>query len=233
MQHCLTPFFRLFIGLLFLSLTEACTISEPLRTEPFERGVAVLKAGQSGKNNASISFITQNKKTTEDIFQLTNKRALGDLLHSYTEIDGKGYLLISNSDKVEVVESSTFRSISFIDIGVERCRYMVAAPAQDGFLLKGYVSYWGGKTLTPGIAVINLSERKVIKAITVNAGPEQMALVDNQLFVANSGGAGVGNTISVINTTTDQLITTIPGGDVPTAIIYDAIGGLQIGRAHV
>ena len=219
-------FTSLFINLSLLVLTGACTLSEPLRTEPYEKGVIVLEAGQSGKNNASVNFITQNKKAINDIFQLVNSRALGDALHSYIEIDGKGYLVVSNNDKVEIVENSTFRSISFISKGVEQCRYMIAAPAQNGYFLKGYVSYWGSRTLSPGIAVINLTERKVIKAISVNAGPEQMALVGDQLFVANSGGAGVGNTVSVINTTTDQLVTTITVGDVPTSIIYDPAGGL-------
>ena len=226
MQQPHTSFIALLSSLFILVFTEACTPSEPLRTEPYEKGVIVLEAGQSGKNNASVNFIAQDKKAISNIFRLVNNRILGDLLHSYTEIDGKGYLVINNSDKVEVVENSTFRSISFISKGVEQCRYMIAAPAQNGSFLKGYVSYWGGKTTSPGIAVINLTERKVIKAISVSAGPEQMAVVGNQLFVTNSGAAGVGNTVSVINTTTDQLVTTIPVGDVPTSIVYDPAGGL-------
>ncbi|NID12433.1 YncE family protein [Fibrivirga algicola] len=220
-----SSFTFLSIGLSLLALSESCTITDPLRTEPYEKGVVVLESGQSGKNNASVSFL-RDKQAIPDIFSTANDRSLGDLLRSYTEIDGKGYLIVSNSDKVEVVENSTFRSISFINEGVEQGRYMVAAPPQRGLFLKGYISYWGGKTLSPGVAVVSLADRKVIKAIPTNAGPEQMAVVGDQLFVANSGGTGIGNTISIINTTTDQLVTTISVGDVPTSIAYDPVGGL-------
>ncbi|WP_375445574.1 YncE family protein [uncultured Fibrella sp.] len=214
------------LGLTLLFFSEACTITEPLRTEPYEHGVIVLEAGQSGKGNASVSFISSDRGSVNSIFTTTNDRPLGDLLRSYTEIDGKGYLLVSNSDKVEVVENSTFRSIALVDKNVEQCRYMVAAPPQSGFYLKGYVSYWGGKTMAPGIAIVNLADRKVINHISVGPGPEQMVVVGDQLFVANSGGPDNGNTVSVINTITDQVVTTIPVGDVPTSVIYDPTAGL-------
>ncbi|MEZ0538676.1 YncE family protein [Fibrella arboris] len=220
-----TPRLLLSLGLL-TALSTACTITEPLRTEPYEQGVVVLETGQSGKSNSSVSFITPDRRAIPTIFSTVNDRNLGDYLRSYTEIDGKGYLVVTNSDKVEVVENSTFRSIVIIDKNVERCRYMVAAPPQDGYFLKGYVSYWGGKTMAPGIAIVSLTDRKVINHITVGAGPEQMAVVGDQLFVANSGGADIGNTVSVINTTTDQVVTSIPVGDVPTSIQYNPEKGI-------
>lgn len=208
--------------ILFLTGLNACTVQEPLRSEPFEDGVIVLQAGQSQQGNASVSFIAMNGKLTDRVFASTNQRNLGDLLRAYTEIDGKGYLLVSNSDKIEIVENSTFRGIALIDRGVEQCRYMVAAPTQNGSLLKGYVSYWGGKTQAPGIAIVSLVDRKVVGYIPVGSRPEQMAVVGEQLFVATSGD----NTVSVINTVTDQLVGTIPVGDVPRELVYDPKGGL-------
>ncbi|MEZ0484038.1 YncE family protein [Fibrella aquatica] len=198
-----------------------------MRTEPYEHGVVVLEAGQAGRSNASVSFISpEDNRVSTNIFANTNGRSLGDLLRSYQEIEGKGYLLVSTNDKVEVIENSTFRSIAVIDEGVEQCRYMVPGPPQSGFILKGYVSYWGGKTMAPGVAVVSLADRKVIKQISVGQGPEQMAVVGDQLFVANSGGAIIGNTVSVINTSTDQVVASIPVGDVPTSVVYDPTGGL-------
>lgn len=217
----------LFCGLALLSVFDACTPIESVRTEPFEHGVIVLEAGQSGRGTASVSFIALDKSVRTGLFTAVNERPLGDLAHSYTEIDGKGYIVVSNSDKVEIIENSTFRSIALINKGVEQCRYMVAGPLQSGFILKGYVSYWGGKTLSPGVAIVSLADRKVIDHISVGAGPEQMAVVGDQLFVALSGGKEtVGNTVAVINMTTDQLVTTIPVGDVPTSISFDSVSGL-------
>ncbi len=204
----------------------ACTVNEPLRTEPYQQGTLVLEEGQFQKGNASVSFIKSTSAVVPGIFAAVNQRNLGDVLQSYTEIEGKGYLVVNNSDKVEVVESSTFRAIATIDKGIEQGRYMVAAPPQDGVLLKGYVSCWGGKTTTPSVAIVSLADRRVIGQIPVGAGPEQLLVVGNQLFVANSGGTELDKTVSVINTTTDQVVTTIPVGDAPASMIYDPVGGL-------
>ena len=210
----------------FLVTLSACTVTEPLRTEPYEQGTLVLEEGQFQKSNASVSFIKPTGVVLPNIFTAVNDRSLGDVLQSYTEIDGKGYLVVNNSDKVEVVESSTFRAIATIDKGVEQARYLVAAPPQDGRQLKAYVSCWGGKSTTPSVAIVSLADRRVIGQIPVGAGPEQLLVVGNQLFVANSGGIDVDKTISVINTTTDQVVATIPVGDVPTSLVYDPAGGL-------
>ena len=222
-----TSFVLLALLTVLLAALASCTLTEPLRVEAYQQGVVVLEAGQAGKGNASVSFLNPENRLTSELFTTTNRRLLGDMLRSYTEIDGKGYLVVSNSDKVEVVENSTFRSIATIIKGVEQCRYMVAAPPQSGAYLKGYVSYWGGKTLSPGVAIVSLLERKVIGRIAVGGGPEQMVVVGDALFVANSGGAtATDNRISVINTTTDQLVATIQVGDAPTSVVYDPAGGL-------
>ena len=214
---------------------QGCAVTDSVRTEPYESGVLVLEEGAFKKGNASISLLNAQTGavTAPNIFSAVNDRPLGDVLQSYTEIGGRGYLVVNNSDKVEVVESSTFRNIGTIVKGinatqlpVEQPRYMVAAPPQSGQYLKAYVSCWGGKTVGANVAVIDLAGRQAYKQITVGAGPEQLLLVGNQVFVANSGGFGVDNTVSVINTDTDQVVTTISVGDRPTSLAYDADNNL-------
>ena len=218
-----------------LFVGQSCTVTDSVRTEPYESGVLVLEEGTFKKGNASISLLnTQTGQVTNpNIFSVVNDRPLGDVLQSYIEIGGKGYLVVNNSDKVEVVENSTFRNIGTIQKGisatqppVEQPRYMVAAPPQSGQYLKAYVSCWGGKTVGANVSVINLAGRQAFKQITVGNGPEQLALVGNQVFVGNSGGLGLDNTVSVINTDTDQVVTTITVGDRPTSIVYDADANL-------
>lgn len=211
--------------------TQSCSVTDPIRTEPYDSGVLVLEEGAFKKGNASVSLLNAQtgQVTAPNIFSAVNDRLLGDVLQSYVEIAGKGYLVVNNSDKVEVVESSTFRSIGTIQKGlsaaslpVEQPRYLVAAPPQSGQYLKAYVTCWGGKTVGANVSVVDLAGRQAYKQITVGAGPEQLALVGNQVFVANSGGFGVDNTVSVINTDTDQVVTTITVGDRPTSMAYDA-----------
>ncbi|MBO0929685.1 DUF5074 domain-containing protein [Fibrella aquatilis] len=210
---------------------QGCAVTDSVRTEPYDSGVLVIEEGAFKKGNASVSLLNAQTGaiTAPNIFSAVNDRPLGDVLQSYTEIGGKGYLVVNNSDKVEVVESSTFRNIGTIQKGVnvasltvEQPRYMVAAPPQSGQYLKAYVSCWGGKTVGASVAVIDLAGRQAFKQITVGAGPEQLVLAGNQVFVANSGGFGLDNTVSVINTDTDQVVTTISVGDRPTSMAYDA-----------
>jgi YVTN family beta-propeller protein len=226
----LTPFGSLVyqwpLYCLFGLATQRCTVSEPLRTEPYESGIIVLDSHQQNKPG-SVAFI--NRETglvrfavpkagtiATDIFANSNDRSLTDTVFSHATIDGKDFLVVPGKDAVEIVEGSTFRSISLIG-GAESGRYVVGANS-----LKGYVSYWGGKTLSPGIGVVDLVRRRIVAHITTSAGPEQMAVVNGELFVAHSGGSSeVGRTLSVINTTTDQLVATIPVGDVPTSVVYD------------
>ena len=214
---------------------QACKPTDPIRTEPYESGVLVVEEGAFKKGNASVSLLNAQtgRVTAPNIFSAVNDRPLGDVLQSYVEIGGKGYLVVNNSDKVEVVESSTFRNIGTIQKGlnatqlpVEQPRYMVAAPPQNGQYLKAYLSCWGGKTVSANVSVIDLAGRQAIKQLTVGSGPEQLVLVGNQVFVANSGGFSLDNTVSVINTDTDQVVASITVGNRPTSMAYDADANL-------
>ena len=209
------------------TVVQACSIREPLRTEPFESGVLVLEEKLPQRDNASVAFINRQSglvrytsprvgNLTTDIFNNLNDRPLTDAVYSYAEVDGKGFLVVPNKGQIEVVESSTFRSISAIG-GVEAGRYVVGLNS-----LKAYVSCWGGQTLSPNVAIIDIIGRGLAGRIPVAAGPEQMALVGDELFVAHSGGSTeYGRTISIINTGTDQLVGTISVGEVPTSVVYD------------
>ncbi|CCH01178.1 hypothetical protein FAES_3169 [Fibrella aestuarina BUZ 2] len=214
-------------SLLGLSLlTVGCTIKEPLQVEPFETGVLVFDE-RVQPANVSVSFI--NRQTglvrfpsprpgvlATDIFNNQNDRQLNDKVSSYAEVDGKGFLVSPETGQIEIVESSSFRSISLLG-GAEVPRYVVGVSP-----LKAYVSCWGGRTVGPNIAVIDVVARRLFNSIPVSAGPEQLVVVGDELFVANSGGSSeVGKTVSIINTTTDQVVTSLSVGDVPTSIAYD------------
>ncbi|WP_345269014.1 YncE family protein [Nibrella viscosa] len=194
----------------------ACKVDTDVVVEPYESGILVIEEGAFQKGNASISYINrQTSQVTTEIFKKVNNRAIGDVLQSYVEIAGKGYLVVNNSNKVEIVDANTFKSTGTIESGLEQCRYMVPV-SKD----KAFVSCWGNSA-KGSVAVVDLANRVVVKQLTTGAGPEGMLLKGTDLFVANSGGFDVDNTVSVINTQTDAVITTIPVGDVPTQLVMD------------
>ena len=54
--------------------------------------------------------------------------------------------------------------------------------------------------------------------------PEQLAVVGSRLFVTNGGG----NTVTVINTTTDAVESTITVGDGPNSVVADRDGNVWV-----
>ncbi|WP_345241552.1 YncE family protein [Nibrella saemangeumensis] len=187
-----------------------------MTVEPYESGVLVLEEGGFTKGNASVSFINrQTGQITPDIFKKVNSRAIGDVLQSYTELAGRGYLVVNNSNKVEIVDANTFKSVGSIEAGVDQCRYIVPVSNE-----KAYVSCWGNSP-NGSVAVVDLANKVVVKQVMTGVGPEGMLVKGSDLYVANSGGFDTDNTVSIINTQTDAVTSTITVGDVPTHLVID------------
>lgn len=197
------------IGFLALSLWN-CKTSDPAPS-PYESGAYVVNAGNFLDNNGSISFIPRGATTAStDIFNTANARTLTGSVQDYTEIDGKGVILVDNStagqDKIEIVESGTFKSLGTLQSpDVENPRYVIAAGPN-----KAYVSCWDATGsganfyAKPGyVLVVNLLTRTVVKKITVTKGAERMVLFNKQVFVGSAGGDRV---VTVINTDTDEVV---------------------------
>src|SRR5690606_7340609 len=87
---------------------------------------------------------------------------------------------------------------------------------------KGYVTDWVSNT----VAVVNLNSFSITKNIPAGNGPEKMLQIGNQLFVVNSGGFGIDSTVTVINTVTDAVDTTIVVCHNPNSLQLDGNGDL-------
>ncbi|MCK8490671.1 DUF5074 domain-containing protein [Spirosoma sp. RP8] len=199
------------LSLAFLTLfSGACHVGDA-PPSPYERGAYVVNAGSPSANNGTISFIARNTNTvTNDVFTAANGRSLTGIIKDYVEIDGKGVILLDNNaagqDKVEVVESGTFKSlVTFQSPDVENPRFVIYAAPN-----KAYISCWdavgsgGNAFANPGyILVLNLASRTVSKKIPVPKGAERMVLVDKEVFVGSAGGERV---LTVINTDTDEVV---------------------------
>ena len=183
----------------------------------------VVNEGAFGNNNGSVSFIDRNGKVTNNIFELANGGAsLGDVVQSYTLVGNKGIICVNNSTKVEIVDARTFKRLGTITDAAKTnyARYAVGVNND-----KAYVSNGSSDGI---VAVINLNDYTITKTIEVGKGPEQMVLSSNKVYVCNSGGWDIDNTLSVINTATETVDATITVGNVPTKIVKDALGYLWV-----
>src|SRR5690606_12069054 len=116
------PYF-LFAGLFLLTFT-ACKKEKPEPVQPdpelpesgpYQEGVFTVNEGPFSTGSGTVTFYDPvEKKVVQEIFQKTNNRPVGNLLQSLTFHGGKGYLVVNNGAKVEVVDAATFESTGTI-----------------------------------------------------------------------------------------------------------------------
>jgi YVTN family beta-propeller protein len=199
----------------------ACDTDNDNTSGLYQNGVFIVNEGPFNSGTGTISFLDRHSKTvTNSIFSKINDRPLGNIVQSLNFHNDKGYVVINNANKVEVVEKGTFKSIATIE-GLPFPRHFLGI--DQG---KAYISCWGGSH--GEVKVVDLSSHSVVKTIAVHTGPDAMAKIGNKVFVVNGGGFGSDNKISVIDVTTDQVIETIVVDDNPNSIRADAQGKLWI-----
>lgn len=200
---------------LLLGSVLALTACDPAVTEPptLTSDVFIVNEGAFNKGNAGISgFSTAARQVLDpNLFQTANNRPLGDVAQSMTVADGRGYVVVNNSNKLEVVTMPTLKAVATIT-GLALPRYFAAASAT-----KGYVTEWVDFGVPGRVAVIDLKTNTISKTIPTGITPEALLVVGNRLYVANSGE----NTLTVINTDTDAVEATLPVGDSPNSLVAD------------
>ena len=182
----------------------------------FSKGVFIVNEGNYTHGNASISYYNRDSlNITNDIFYKVNNRPLGDVGQSMAEYNEKYYIVVNNSNKVEIVNKTDFTSVGVIN-GLAQPRYFLGISNQ-----KAYVSQWGANGMDGSLAVVNLTTNTVTDTIRTGAGAEKMVKLENFVYVVNSGGYGNDSTITVVNSSTDQFVTKIKVGYNPVAIVTD------------
>lgn len=184
---------------------DTATITSPVN------GFYLLNEGNMGTNKASLDYYDYNtglyKKNIYPTVNPTVVKELGDVGNDIQVYGSKLYAVINVSNKVEVMDAATAKRIGQIDI--LSCRYITFANG------KAYVSSYAGPVQQDPhspvgyVAEIDTATLQITNKVTVGYQPEEMAVVNGKLYVANSGGYSVPNydhTISVIDLTTFQEI---------------------------
>lgn len=178
-------------------------------------GLYLLNEGNMGSNKSSIDFVDYRTAIySRNIYAEKNPnvvKELGDVGNDIQIYRGILYAVINCSHKVEVMEAATGKRITQIDI--PNCRYI---RFNGNF---AYVSsYVGPVEINPNapkgaVYKINLQNHKVIDKVTVGYQPEEMEIVGDYIFVANSGGyrtPDYDTTVSVIEISRFRQIAQIP-----------------------
>jgi YVTN family beta-propeller protein len=197
----------------------------PKPAAPATDGFYVLNQGLFNANNSSLSFYSYaNKTTTQDIFKDANSRGLGDTGNDIGIYGSKMYIVINISSTVEVVDPKTAKSIRQIKL----FNGAAAREPRDVAFYKGnaYVSSYDGT-----VAIIDTATLGIKGYINVGRNPEQLAVANGKLYVANSGGLDYPNydkTVSVIDLSAGTVTKTLTVADNPQNVGTDGNGNVYV-----
>lgn len=190
----------------------------------YENGILVTNEGIYDQGNTSVSFVSNDFSSFEHhIFSNVNGKPLGDTAQSIGFNGDLAYIVVYNSQKIEVVNRYTFQSVATIDSGFNNPRFITFLSG------KGYVTNWGDgyNPADDYVAVINLDTHTVSAKIPVAEGPDRIVNNGTSIYVAHHGGFSQNNIVSVINPIS-EAITTIEVGDLPNSMIFDNQGSLYV-----
>lgn len=189
--------------LVMLVIIAGCSDDDSGPSGKYVSGVLVVNEGNFNDADGTISYYNPLTETIEtNIFsRANNEAALGDVVQSVTIHGDYAYIIVNNSNKVEVVNSNTMESITSFESMMPR--YMAIANG------KGYLTEWDADWSTfihdSKVLVIDLLTHSVTSTIKTGSGAEQIVLANGKLYVSDS----FSNTITVIDPNTDEVVSTI------------------------
>lgn len=181
------------------------------------KGFFLLNEGNMGSNKATLDFYDYTTGDyNKNIYPERNPtvvKELGDVGNDIKIWGDKLYAVINCSNLVEIMDVHTAKHIT--QVSIPNCRYLAF---KDNY---AYVSSYAGAVETDPnarkgyVARIDTLTFELIDTCTVGYQPEQMAVVGDKLYVANSGGYMAPNydeTVSVIDLNSFKVIKEIEVG---------------------
>jgi DNA-binding beta-propeller fold protein YncE len=156
------------LGMIALLAVTGCKKEEQeeeIAPIPVTSGMVVGCEGTFNMNNGSVHWIGDDGTSRTTAYESANGVSPGDLLQSYREFNGNGFLVMNNSQKVEVVNAINFGYLGTIS-GLDYPRDILAVSSQ-----KAYVTNGSG---AGDVKIINLSTYSISGSIEVGNGPEEI-----------------------------------------------------------
>ena len=214
------PFKKLTLIALSLLLIFGCSDDEPpsdtLITSP--NGVYILNEGTMGASIGSLSYYNPDlNKVYDHVFQNANDgEELGDVVQSMILQDGKGFIVVNNSHKIEIIDLATQQRVQtmYLDSGFSP-RHLLMYDSATAYITSLYSA--------ASVAVIDRLTYTISDTILVGNNPEELVLANGKIYVANSG-LSAGHTVSVIDPLTNSILYDIDVADNPVNLAVDENG---------
>ena len=137
------------------------------------KGVFVVNEGGFGKANASIGLYKPGSQQYFDAYKTANGIALGDVVQSMSLIDGKYYIVVNNSNKIEVVNQSDFKSVA--SIACTSPRFVLKTSANKALLSNLYSN---------SMKVINTNNHSIEASIDVHHNTDQLLSFNSSVLAS-------------------------------------------------
>lgn len=180
--------------------------------------VYVLNEGAFNNANASVtSFNPVSNQVSQNVFFNANARPLGDIANFSKIINDKLYIIVSNSNKIEVVDPETFVSEDIIFVDDQGgASPTVFAQADENRL---YIT----NLLGDNVSILDLNTHTITGNIEVGNNPEGIAVANGFAYVAvNTFGSD--NKLVIIDISTDEVVKTLTVQDNPRYVFTPSDG---------
>ncbi len=213
----------LLLAALVIMLMNSCVkesgpaIDDPPGFEAAEgTGVFVMNEGNFLQGNGSLSFYSYDSlEIFNQVFSSVNQRPLGDVPYSMQISGGRGYIIVNNSGKMEIVDINSLISVSTI--------FNLISPRFISFVSgqKAYISSLYSDSLT----VFNTISGEITGFINIGHTSEALATLSTKTYAANWVG---GHRLLVIDNVNDRVVDTVEVSKEPESMVIDRNGFLWV-----
>jgi hypothetical protein len=167
----------LFVAALMTSLSSCKKQSDsPSIPTDQNKRVWIINEGNFQFGNASIDIYLPDSQTVfKNIYKTVNQKNLGDVAQSGVLSGKKLFVVVNNSSKISVLNTADYREIQSISLPQSSPRYLQFVHDNKAFVTELYAKK---------IWIINPNSGNLIDTITTEGWTEQMALVGNEIFIA-------------------------------------------------
>jgi DNA-binding beta-propeller fold protein YncE len=186
---------------------EETQVGEP---DTLRNGFYLLNEGNMGMNLSTLDYYDRSTGVYKsNIYSQINPGAtkeLGDVGNDIGIYGSKLYAVINMSDKVDVLDTHSAKRIG--QISIRNCRYITFYKGKA--YVSSYAATIGDASAGAGyIAEVDTATLQILRTVAVGRQPEEMAIVGDKLYIANSGGYSpprYERTVSVVDMNTFKEI---------------------------
>lgn len=187
---------------------QCVSCKETIEVTAINTDVLIINEGNFGGNPGSISLYQSLTNTvTNDVFFQNNSVSIGNVAQSAYQIDNKAYIVINNSNKIEVIDINNFSSLNTIT-GFNSPRYFLPIDNNTAYVTDLFSN---------SIQIVDLISNTISGSISVGGWTEELLLHNDTVYVCDM----TNDNLLIINPNNNMLIDSVKVGESPNSVVVD------------